>query len=142
MTLGGNMVFTPRMTNEVRVNYGYTSAQGFYTFDNFGGATPPPDSVLYPSFATPQRAAFLFVGDTSALEFYAGTLGDAWQRQVNVTDNLSRTIGGHQMKFGADYRRITSKTGPYSYISEAVFLSLSNVLTNTMPAGFRDFEKR
>jgi hypothetical protein len=135
LTVGSNQAFTSRLTNEVRVSYGRVSGQGYYTLDNFGGATPPPDSVLYPSFAG-EDAAFLFVGDTTALEFYAGKLGDDWQHQINVTDNLSRATRRHQMKFGVDYRRITSKTGPYSYISEAVFLSLSNALSNTMPEAF------
>jgi hypothetical protein len=135
VTVGSNQAISSRLTNEVRFNYGRTSGRGFYTFDNFGGATPPPDSLLYPSFAA-QDPAFLFIADTTALEFYAGKLGDNWQRQINVTDNLSRVTGGHQMKFGADYRRIISKTGPYSYLSEAVFLSLSNALSNTMPQAF------
>ena len=73
-----------------------------------GAATPPPDSVLYPSFAG-EDAAFLFVGDTTALEFYAWKLGDDWQHQINVTDNLSQVTGRHQMKFGSGYRRITSQ---------------------------------
>ena len=44
-------------------------------------------------------------------QFFAGKLGDDWQRQINVTDNLSRVVGAHQLKFGMDFRRITSETG-------------------------------
>ena len=67
----------------------------FYTLDNFGGATPPPDSVLYPSFVSPQDAAFVFYADSApnGIKFFAGNLGNNWQRQINVTDNLSRIVG-------------------------------------------------
>jgi hypothetical protein len=135
LTVGSNQAVTPRLTNESRFNYSRTTAHGFYTLDNFGGATPPPDSVLYPSFANPQDAAFYFYADSApnGIKFYAGDLGNNWQRQINLTDGLSLAEGAHQMKFGADFRRITSKTGLYAYATEAVFLSLSNVLKNTMP---------
>jgi hypothetical protein len=138
VTIGSGQSLTPRLTNEVRFNYGRVTSDGFYTLDSYGGATPPPNSVLYPSAADPQNSAFLFVGDTApnGLQFWTGKLGGNWQRQINVTDNASLATGAHQIKLGVDYRRITSKTGPYPYLSEAVFLSLSNVLSNTMPQAF------
>jgi len=138
LTVGSSQVLTPRLTNEVRVNYSRVTSHGSYTLDNFGGAIPPPDSVLYPSFANPQDAAFLFYADASpnGVKFAAGKLGDNWQRQINVTDSVSQIIGAHQMKFGVDYRWINSKTGLYSYQTQAGFLSLSNVLANTMPLAY------
>ena len=51
----------------------------------------------------------------NGIRFTTGELGNNWQRQINVTDNLSRMLGAHQLKFGLDYRRITSKTGLYAY---------------------------
>jgi hypothetical protein len=138
LTLGSNQALTPTVTNETRVNYSRVTSHGSYTLDNFGGATPPPDSVLYPPFASPQDAAFLFYADANpnGVKFAAGKLGDNWQRQINVTDSASKIIRAHQMKFGVDYRRINSKTGLYDYQSQAVFLSLSNVLVNTMPLAY------
>ena len=38
------------------------------------------------------------------------------------------------MKFGLDYRRITSKTGVYAYIEQDIFSTLANVLANKMPS--------
>ena len=48
-------------TNEFRFNYSQSRAHGFYTLDNFGGAVPPPDSVLL-SFVcfSPGLQLFLF----------------------------------------------------------------------------------
>ena len=60
-------------------------------------------------------------------------MGDDWQRQINVTDNLSRVVGAHQLKFGMDFRRITSETGQFAYESQAQFQTLPNVLANNMP---------
>ena len=115
LTLGSNQALTPQLTNEVRVNYSRVTAHGFYTLDNFGGATPPPDSVCI--LRSPRRRiqSFFFNADSTpnGIRFQQGKLGNDWQRQVNVTDNFSRIVGTHQMKFGVDYRRITSKTGLY-----------------------------
>ena len=37
------------------------------------------------------------------------------------------------MKFGLDYRRITSKSGVYAYVEQNIFSTLANVLANKMP---------
>jgi outer membrane receptor protein involved in Fe transport len=92
--------------------------------------------VLFPSFASRQNAYFIFSGDSTphGLRYGVGKLGDNWQQQINLTDNISRVSGVHQLKFGVDYRRITSKAGPYGYNIAAAFSTLANVLTNTLPA--------
>ena len=138
LTLGSNQALTSHLTNEVHFDYGWSYGHTFYTLDNFGGATPPPDSVLFPSFASSENGFFIFLGDTTpnGMKFDIGKLGDSWQRQINVTDNLSAVVGAHQMKFGVDYRRITSKAGPFAYELEPAFLTFSNVLTNTVPQSF------
>ena len=134
-TIGSNQTLTPSLTNEVRVNYSRSTSDGFYTIDNFGGATPPPNAALYPSFASPQDSFFLFYADPApyGLKFNVGKFGDNLQQQINVTDNLSRIIGAHQIKLGLDYRRIGTTNGFYAYNLQAAFFSLSNVLADTMP---------
>jgi len=138
LTLGTNQAITPRLTNEFRFNYSRSRANSFYTLDNFGGAVPPADSVLYPSFASPQDSSFEFFGsfDPFGLKFITGKLGDNLQQQINVTDNVSRVIGAHQLKFGFDYRRLRPETGLFSYQAQYLFLSLSNVLANNLPEAF------
>ena len=78
---------------------------------------PPPDSVLYPSFASPQNSSFEFFGDFDpyGLKFLTGKLGDNLQQQINVTDNVSRIVGAHQLKFGLDYRRLRPEAGLVPY---------------------------
>jgi hypothetical protein len=135
LTLGTNQAITPRLTNELHFNYSRSRAKSSVMLDNFGRAVPPPDSVLCPSFVSPQDCSFAFFGDFNpyGLKFITGNLGDNLQRQINVTDNVSRIIGTHQLKFGVDCRRLSPEAGLTAYTVENVFLSLSNVLANTLP---------
>jgi len=133
LTLGSNQVLTPRMTNEFRFNYSRSRANSFFTLDNFGGAVPPPDSVLYPyPFGPPGTSSFEFFGDLNpyGLRFVTGKFGDNLQRQTNVTDNVSYSIGTHQLKFGLDYRRLSPEPGLVPYQLQYVYSSLAGVLAN------------
>jgi len=132
LTLGSTQALTPRLTNDFRFNYSRSRANSFYSLDNFGGAVPPPDSVLFPSFASPQNSTFFFNAG-SGLEFSNGKAGDNLEQQINLTDNVSYVIGAHQLKFGLDYRRLNSEAGPVPYQLQYVFNSLSNVLVNMAP---------
>jgi Carboxypeptidase regulatory-like domain/TonB dependent receptor len=138
LTLGSNQALTARLTNEFRFNYSRSRANNFYTLDNFDGAVPPPDSVLFPSGASPQDSSFLFLGDFNphGLRLLAGELGDNLQRQINVTDNASRILGAHQIKFGLDYRRLSPVNGIVPYQAQYIFESLANVLANTLPEAY------
>ena len=138
LTLGSTQALTPRLTNEFRFNYSRSRANIFATLDNFGGAVPPPDSVLYPSGASPQNSSLIFFGDFNpfGLKFITGTVGDNLQRQINVTDNVSVIFGAHQMKFGLDYRRLSPENGIAPYQAQYVFGSLSNILANMMPQAY------
>jgi hypothetical protein len=134
LTLGTTQALTPGLTNEFRFNYSRSRANAFEALDNFGGALPPPDSLIYPnpSFAPPQDSSFLFYAG-SGLEYTTGKLGDNLQQQINATDNLSRNVGAHQLKFGADYRRVNPGAGIVPYTVQYLFSSLSNVVANTLP---------
>ena len=135
LTIGSTQALTQRLTNEFRFNYSRSRAKSFLTLDNFGGAVPPPDSVLYPSGVSPQNSGFVFVADTApyGIRFLAGKVGDNVQRQTNITENVSFDVGAHQMKFGVDYRRLSPDAGRAPYQVQYIFLSLSNVLSNTVP---------
>src|SRR5580658_3886914 len=138
LTLGSNQALTPRLTNEFRFNYSRSRASTFYTLDNFDGAVPPPDSLLFPSGASPQNSTFYFFGDFNpfGLKFVTGELGDNLQQQINVTDNVSHIVGAHQLKFGLDYRRLSPENAIAPYAVEYEFDSLPNVLSNTVPDAF------
>jgi hypothetical protein len=135
LTLGTNQALAAWLTNEFRFNYSRSRASSFFTLDHFGGAVPPPDSALYPAFASLQNSNFQFFGDMNpyGLKFIAGPLATNLQRQINVTDNVSRILGQHQIKFGLDYRRLSPESRYAPYQVQYLFDSLSNVLANTLP---------
>jgi hypothetical protein len=135
LTVGTSQAITPRFTNELRFNYSRSRGKSFSTLDDFGGAAPPPDSVLYSPTINSQNSSFVFYPG-SGLEFLTGKIADNLQQQVNVTDNISHVTGAHQMRFGLDYRRLNPKAGFAPYDALYAFLSLSNVLANALPAAF------
>ncbi len=113
-TIGLNEVITPAIGNEVRVNYSNDRVSTAYKMDSFGGAVPLPDSLLFPQGVTSATSAFsiYFAG---AGEYAQGKSGLDEQRQVNFIDNLSATKGGHRLKVGVDYRRLSPFVSPYAY---------------------------
>ena len=135
LTLGSNQTLTPALTNEIRFNYSRNRAHNFYALDSFGGATPPADSVLYPAGRSARDSLFSFYADPTphGIGFLTGEYGTNLTQQLNVTDSLSRIVSTHQLKFGLDYRRLNSKAGLAPYTLQYLFLSLANVLTNTVP---------
>jgi carboxypeptidase family protein/TonB-dependent receptor-like protein len=114
LTLGLTELVNPAISNEVRVNYSNQRVATEFSVDNFGGAVPLPDSLLFPSGFSSANSAFLLMIN-GAGEYGQGKGGTDEQRQVNLIDNLSLMKGGHQLKFGVDYRRLSPFSSPFSY---------------------------
>jgi len=136
-TIGSTQTFSSRFVNETRFNYSRSSAHTFFSLDGFGGGSPPPTSVLFPSVA-PQNSNAEFLGDLNpyGLRYYSGELGNNLEQQINVTDDVSYTIRSHQLKFGFDYRRLKPENHLADYQAQYIFLSLANVVANNMPEAF------
>lgn len=120
LTLGATHTITPQVQNEVRFNYTRAVGSVSNELDSFGQAVPPPDSVVFPAFASRQNAniAFNIIGG-SVLS--VGKTGKNLQRQVNVIDNTSLIKGAHALKFGIDYRWLSPIATPFSYGQTATF---------------------
>ena len=138
LTLGSSQSITPRLTNEFRFNYSRSRSHAVAKLDDFGGAVVPPNSVLFPAFASSQNALFYLLGDLNpyGLRLLDGEFGNNLVQQFNVIDNLSRTVGAHQLKAGIDYRRINPDAGLYPYEAQYLFGSLANVLGNKLTQAF------
>jgi hypothetical protein len=138
LTLGSNQTMTPSLANEFRFNYSRSRAESFLTLDDFGGAAAPPDSAIFPSFASSADGFFAFYGDFNpfGLSFYTGKIADNLQHQINVADNLSKLVGTHQLKFGLDYRRLRPEQGALTYQLEYEFGSVANILANSVPFAY------
>jgi len=124
LTTGLTELIKPGITNEVRANYSNHRLGLKYSLDTFGGATPLPDSALFPPGYSSANSAFLFLIN-GAGEYAQGKFGTNEQRQLNLVDNLSVTKGGHQLKFGVDYRWLAPFSSPFSYRQFVQFSGLT-----------------
>jgi len=123
MTVGLTASISPRFNNDVRANYSNHRVGTSFALDNFGGAKPLPDSLVFPPGFSSQNGAFLLV-ILGAGEYGVGKVAIDEQRQFNVVDNLSVTVAGHQLKFGVDYRWLAPFSSPFSYRQFAEFLGM------------------
>jgi hypothetical protein len=123
-TLGLSQLINRTMSNDVRVNYSRQSTAIDYAADQFGGASPLPADLFYPSGFSSSNSLFeMIVG--GAGEFAQGHAATDEQRQVNIVDNLSAIKGSHQLKVGVDYRWLAPVANPYSYQQFAFFSGMS-----------------
>jgi hypothetical protein len=114
LTVGLTELIKPGISNEVRANYSNDRVATKLASDNFGGAVPLPDSLLFPpGFSSANGVFLMFI--SGAGEYGQGKLATDEQRQVNLVDNLSLTKGSHQLKFGVDYRWLAPFSSPFSY---------------------------
>jgi outer membrane receptor protein involved in Fe transport len=129
LTLGSMQTLSPRASNDLRFNYSHNRGTNRANLDEFGGALRPPDSIVFPDFASSQNAQLFFqISGGTGAAFQLGSSIDNVQRQINVVDNLSLVAGSHQLKFGVDYRRLTPVIAPRTYFQQALFSSLANAL--------------
>jgi Carboxypeptidase regulatory-like domain/TonB dependent receptor len=141
LTVGLTEFISQGISNEIRANYSNDREGTKYALDNFGGAVPLPDSVLFPSGVSSVNGLFEFL-IVGAGEFAKGKYPTDEQRQVNLVDNLSLTAGGHQLKFGVDYRWLSPFTNPPVNSQFAEFSGMSpnpgGALSNPVTALFAD----
>jgi hypothetical protein len=100
LTTGATWAITPTISSEFRANYSRTRGAGFLSLDNFGGATPPPDSEIIPSFAS-SKDSFFSISLGSGISYSLGKNADNLQRQVNLVNNVAIATGSHQLNSGS-----------------------------------------
>jgi hypothetical protein len=122
-TVGSTQEITSSMSNEFRFNYSLANKDSGYVADNLGGAVPPASSLLFPGSFSSKNSRFELV-TLSAGSFLLGTFPSSKQRQINVVDGFTRVIRAHQLKFGVDYRRLTTHTEAEPFVQTIEFLSL------------------
>ena len=123
-TLGTTWMLGPSMNNEALINYSNQRVASAFVVDDFGGAVPVPDSLLFlPGFSS-QNAGFLLL-ISGVGEFGQGKAGTAEQRQVNLINNFSITTRGHHLKAGVDYRWLAPFSSPFAYRQFVQFLGVT-----------------
>jgi len=125
LTGGLTQLLTPGIANELRANYSYHRVGIIYVIDDFGGAVPLQDSLLFPSGFSSEDSGYLFLV-TGAGQYAQGKIGTDKQRQINIVDNLSVIRSSHQIKFGVDYRWLGPFSSPFAY---RMFVQFAGVTT-------------
>jgi hypothetical protein len=130
LTAGANWIVTPRVSNEFRFNWSRSSTTDTAEVDNFGGATVPPTSVLFPPGLSGQDAVNLLFIETGMATIVAdGKNVDNRLQQLNFVDNVSFLAGKHEFKFGVDYRHITTSLSPRAFLELGLFSSAQEAAT-------------
>ena len=141
LTVGATMILSPEVSNELRANYSVNPARITAEQDGFGGTVPlAREIVLLPQYApegTHWNAGATFGPPGLSSAFLPQvTLNNiaVSQRQFNVIDTLSTTLSGHQLKFGADYRRLAPILSPRAYlVSLGGFSTTTSILNGISP---------
>ena len=124
LTVGLTQLISPRMSNEVRANYSNQRMGTKFFLDDFGGAVPLPDSLMFPAGFSSANGVFgIFI--PGAGQYNHGNQGTGEQRQINLLDDLSLTVSNHQLKFGMDYRWLAPFSSPFSYRQFAQFSGMT-----------------
>jgi hypothetical protein len=113
-TVGATFIASPRITNDLRLNYSRDDSGNNNFLDDFGGAIIPPDSSLFPSYTSSAESfvQFNLIGGSGANgNIFTGKDSRVFQQQFNLVNTLSLSVGSHQLRFGVDYRRLAPKTG-------------------------------
>ncbi len=130
-TVGNTNVFATRLANQIHLNYTSNEATLSQVMDAFGGATPV-DLARLSGLGSGSWLSFDGVGTlfiNLAQQQAAGT-----QKQWNFVDKVDLSLGRHQFKFGADYRRLApSATIPTPFVGYAYF-SQSAIMANNASA--------
>jgi Carboxypeptidase regulatory-like domain len=137
-TGGGTWLISPTVDDEFRFNYSRSHGYSHLYTDNFGGAVPVDNSLIFPSFASLQNSAFLFDCCSNAAYLFVGANAINLQAQYNTVDNLSVTWGKHQFKFGVDQRRLVPTFGRRAYDSEYIYANAAGVLANSAASVYVD----
>jgi hypothetical protein len=129
MTVGSTQLLKPGISNEARANYSNHRVGVRWVMDDFGGAVPLPDSMLFPTGFSSANSLF-GLNLLGAGQYNQGKQGTGEQRQINLVDNLSIARRGHQLKFGVDYRWLAPFSSPFSYRQSVQFSGVT-----TSPGG-------
>jgi outer membrane receptor protein involved in Fe transport len=134
VTVGATATLTPALANEFRFNYSHVSTTTFSTIDTIGGAVPFSSSLVFPSGFNFSNSlldinleAFLFPNPL----ILVGSNSNNLQRQFNVVDNVSYSVGSHLLKFGIDYRRLSPIQHPPAYNQLAAFADENGAQTGS-----------
>lgn len=134
LTGGVTWTVTPHVINDFRINWSRNKGVSVREIDNFGGAVPLPESILFrPPFTNLDSLFTLTIGGGTNSVLRVGSNAINTQRQVNVIDNVTFLAGSHHLKSGVDYRKLFPIFGPSLYTQSFNFSGFG--IAGTPPIG-------
>lgn len=126
-TGGATSPFSSRLTNDVRLNYSTNETPFHYAISPIAGSSP---ANLPQLSGAPTGLVNLVICCNTVTELFQGP-SSAYQEQWNLVDTVSLSLGRHQFKFGADYRRLTPHVVPFGPDVNYAFFSSSDLEANS-----------
>ncbi|MGB6744615.1 MAG: carboxypeptidase-like regulatory domain-containing protein, partial [Terracidiphilus sp.] len=132
MAVGGlDSVLGNSLENELRFGLSGNDYKSQRYLDNFGGATPLSIGTAPGLTNGDWMTFFLFYG---LYPYYLIEPQSNRQRQINVVDSFTQTLGRHTLKYGVDYRRLVTSEELPPLWEVAFYFDEAAVLSNA-PAG-------
>jgi hypothetical protein len=120
VTVGATAQISSRLTDSFRFNYSRQKESRNFQGTSVGGAKPLNESVLFPAGTSSKDGEGIFETFDGLLVLLGnGSRNRTWQ--WNIVDDLVLVKGTHQLKFGADYRRLLLDYG--GQVFEPIYLA-------------------
>ena len=126
-TFGATYAASAKLAFDIRGNYTDDSADYLFTGQEIGGAVLPDLSTLMPDYVGEENASVSLQFGSLTNQTRGRSFGNG-QRQLNLVGSTTIIAGDHQVKLGADYRRLMPKVVARSYGFTYNFGSLASVL--------------
>ena len=126
-TAGLGKIFANGLVNDLRVNYSRATASSVSIMDNFAGAVPLTDALVFPKGVTAATGSFDLNLLGVAGYSYGGRSANE-QQQYNFVDSVTKVVGNHHEKAGVDIRRILVTTDRVPYGEN---VSFNGIAANT-----------
>jgi len=128
LVLGASNLITSSVANEFRFGLTGNDYKSNRYLDNFGGATPLSVSTAPGLGNGDWMTFFLFYG---LYPYYLLEPQSNRQRQINVADSVTQTVGRHNFKYGVDYRRLVTSEKLPPLWEVGFFYDEASILANS-----------
>lgn len=131
-TFGSTQIASANIVNDIRGNFSKSKVNQTYFIDTYGGAIVPPQSSLYPNFTNGGNGyIYIELNASGSNTLSDGLFSDNAQRQFNIVDSISYNFGGHALKIGVDYRRLSPISFSGNYKRSFLPGSIQGLILNT-----------
>lgn len=134
LTFGATYAASSDLAFDARGNYTTDNGDFLFTGQEIGGARLVDLATLLPGFAAEENASVgvqfgNLINQTRGRSFGNG------QRQLNLVGSATVLVGNHQLKFGADYRRLRPRVNARSFGFTYNFGSLTQAIETPATRG-------